>query len=73
MEKPARVDAKLKTEDAVIGATGGGLDKCFPPTPSVMINVMRTGIQARRSYLALMTDQSGSRKETQCTHQFSTL
>ena len=31
--KPANVEAKESTEDAVAGVAGGGLERCFPPIP----------------------------------------
>ena len=48
---PASVEAKLKIEAAVAGSAGGGLDRCFPPTPNAITKVTRTGNHARRSYL----------------------
>ena len=51
MENPANVDAKLKTAEAVAGAAGGGLDRCFPPMADAMTSVIRTGNQDIRSYL----------------------
>lgn len=50
MTKPAMVAAKLRMTDAVAGSAGGGLVKCFPPTPRAMMKMMRTGIHATRSY-----------------------
>jgi hypothetical protein len=49
--KPAIVDAKLKTATGVAGTSGGGIDRCFPPTPKATIKVITTGIQATFSYL----------------------
>jgi hypothetical protein len=51
MANPAKVDAKLKIAEGVAGVAGAGLERCLPPTPSTMIKVMRTGIQASLSYL----------------------
>ena len=31
---PAMAEAKDNTELAVAGSAGGGLDRCFPPTPN---------------------------------------
>lgn len=50
MTNPAIVEAKLKIVAAVAGSAGGGLVRCFPPTPRAMIKMIKTGIQARRSY-----------------------
>lgn len=51
MTKPANVDAKESTEDAVAGAAAGGLDRCLPPIPSATIYTISTGIHIIRSYL----------------------
>ena len=48
MENPANAEAKLKTAEAVAGAAGGGLIRCFPPTAEAMMSVIRTGKQAIR-------------------------
>jgi hypothetical protein len=48
---PASVDAKLKTDTGLAGTSGGGLDRCFPPTPKATMKVITTGIQATFSYL----------------------
>lgn len=55
MTKPAIVDAKVSIADAVAGSAGGGLTRCFPPTPRAMTKVIRTGIHASRSYLGVRT------------------
>lgn len=49
---PANVDAKDKMAGAVAGSSGGGFDKCFPPSPRAITKVMTTGIEAIRSYLS---------------------
>lgn len=49
--KPAIVDAKLRMVAGVAGSEGGGLMRCFPPTPRAMTKVTSTGIQATRSNL----------------------
>jgi hypothetical protein len=49
--KPAMVDAKPKIAAGVAGSAGGGLIRCFPPTPRAMTKVMTTGIHATLSYL----------------------
>ena len=51
MENPAKVEAKLKIAEAVAGAAGGRLNKCFPPMAEAMTSVTRTGNQNTRSYL----------------------
>ena len=51
IENPAKVEAKLKTAEAVAGAAGGGLNKFLPPTAEAMTSVTRTGNQDTRSYL----------------------
>ena len=52
MANPANVDAKLKIAAEVAGVGGARLEKCFPPTPSVMTSlVMKKGIRASPSYL----------------------
>ena len=53
IENPAKVEAKLKTAEAVAGAAGGGWNKleCFPPMAEAMTSVTRTGNQDTRSYL----------------------
>ena len=51
MANPAKVEAKLKTADAVAGAAGEGLNRCFPPMAEAMTSVIRTGNQDIRSYL----------------------
>jgi len=48
---PAKVDAKLNIEWGVAGVGGEGLERCFPPTPRAMMEVIKTGIQAILSYL----------------------
>ena len=48
MENPANVEAKLKTAEAVAGAAGGGLTRCFPPTAEAMTSVVRVGNQSIR-------------------------
>ena len=47
MANPATVEAKLKTAEAVTGAAGGGLNRCFPPMAEAMTSVVtvRTGNQ----------------------------
>ena len=44
-------EAKDSTEPAVAGSAGGGLERCFPPTPKATRKTTRTGIQDTRSYL----------------------
>ena len=51
MENPANDEAKLKIAEAVAGAAGGGLDRCFPLMAEAMTSVVRTGNQDIRSYL----------------------
>lgn len=49
--KPAIVEANDKIAAAEAGSAGGGLMRCFPPSPSATMYTTRTGIQASRSYL----------------------
>ena len=57
IENPAKVEAKLKTADAVAGVAAAAAAACveedrwFPPTMEAMINVIRTGNHDIRSYL----------------------
>ena len=53
----ATVVAYVTTDDAVTGAVGGALTKCFPPRPSMIIKVITFGIQARLSYLDTVSAQ----------------
>ena len=48
---PANVAPKLKIAEAVAGVAGGRPDRCFPPRAEVIINVIKTGNHAIRSYL----------------------
>ena len=58
IENPAKVEAKLKTADAVAGVVIAATavacveeDRWFPPTMEAMMNVIRTGNHDIRSYL----------------------
>ena len=59
IENPAKVEAKLKTAEAVAGVVAAAAaaaacveeDRWFPPTMEAMMNVIRTGNHDIRSYL----------------------
>ena len=45
IKNPANVEAKLKIAEAVAGATGGVLKRCFPPIAEATTSETRTGNQ----------------------------
>lgn len=47
----AVVVANVMTDAAVTGPGAGALTRCFPPTPSIIMNVITFGIHAALSYL----------------------
>ncbi len=47
----AVVVAKVITFAGVTGIVGGAFVKCFPPTPSIMMNIITLGNQTMLSYL----------------------
>lgn len=69
MAKPARVLAKPRTPAAVAGSAGGGLDRCLPPTPRAMTNVISTGTHDTFSYL---TDIRIHKERVSYAYQFKT-
>jgi len=50
MVNPAIVEAKERMACTVAGSAGGGLERCFPPTPTATRKAKTAGNHIKRSH-----------------------